>query len=249
MPWSTRQLAALAGTSARTIRHYHDIALLPEPERLSNGYKQYNIPHLVAVLRIKRMSSLGFSLEQIAKMLDNPTRSREALEALHEELTDAIARLDQTRAEVAAALESGLPPDIAPDADVAMDALGHDPYGRSIAIIITHLLNSSHTAETFAALADSTGGLSALNDEFGRLSPGAAADEVEDLAMKVAQIAAEFLSERPHLFSISRAESPDDDRAVAVVIEAMKSGLNAAQTQVLDRVVRELQQRFAAGMT
>ena len=35
MAWSTRQLAELAGTSLRAVRHYHDVGLLPEPERLS----------------------------------------------------------------------------------------------------------------------------------------------------------------------------------------------------------------------
>ncbi len=52
MAWSTRQLAALAGTTLRAVRHYHEVGLLDEPERASNGYKQYRTEHLLRLLRI-----------------------------------------------------------------------------------------------------------------------------------------------------------------------------------------------------
>jgi DNA-binding transcriptional MerR regulator len=41
MAWSTPQLAELAGATVNTIRHYHRLGLLDEPERRHNGYKQY----------------------------------------------------------------------------------------------------------------------------------------------------------------------------------------------------------------
>ncbi|MFD2466244.1 MerR family transcriptional regulator [Amycolatopsis silviterrae] len=44
------------------MRHYHEVGLLAEPERLANGYKQYGVVHLVRLLRIKRLVGLGFSL-------------------------------------------------------------------------------------------------------------------------------------------------------------------------------------------
>ena len=40
MAWSTREIAELAGTSLRAVRHHHEVGLLAEPERRSNGYKQ-----------------------------------------------------------------------------------------------------------------------------------------------------------------------------------------------------------------
>ncbi|GAA2582030.1 hypothetical protein GCM10010424_29910 [Streptomyces lienomycini] len=43
MAWSTREMAELAGVSLRAVRHCHDIRLLEEPERRSNGYKQYGV--------------------------------------------------------------------------------------------------------------------------------------------------------------------------------------------------------------
>ncbi len=68
--WSTNQLADLAGTTLRTIRHYHEVGLLAEPERQANGYKSYGVPHLVRVLRIKRLTGLGLSLTEIADLGD-----------------------------------------------------------------------------------------------------------------------------------------------------------------------------------
>ena len=35
------QLAAYAGVTVRTVRHYHQIGLLPEPERDASGYRRY----------------------------------------------------------------------------------------------------------------------------------------------------------------------------------------------------------------
>jgi DNA-binding transcriptional MerR regulator len=45
--WSTRELAELTGTTVNTIRHYHRIALLDEPTRRYNGYKQCGVLDLV----------------------------------------------------------------------------------------------------------------------------------------------------------------------------------------------------------
>jgi hypothetical protein len=35
------QLAAYAGVTVRAVRHYHQIGLLPEPERDASGYRRY----------------------------------------------------------------------------------------------------------------------------------------------------------------------------------------------------------------
>ncbi|WP_399921411.1 MerR family transcriptional regulator [Streptomyces kanamyceticus] len=104
MAWSTREMAELAGTSLRAVRHYHAIGLLDEPERRSNGYKQYGVSHLVRLLRIKRLAALGFSLSQIADMRDGPDSDPDPrdLRALDEELAAAIERLQHARAEVGA---------------------------------------------------------------------------------------------------------------------------------------------------
>ncbi|WP_224391194.1 MerR family transcriptional regulator [Pseudonocardia sp. ICBG1293] len=54
--WSPSRLAELAGTSRRAVRHYHELGLLPEPERRSNGYQYYGVDHLVRLIRIRRLT-------------------------------------------------------------------------------------------------------------------------------------------------------------------------------------------------
>jgi DNA-binding transcriptional MerR regulator len=110
--WSTREIAELAGTSLRAVRHYHDIGLLEEPERLGNGYKQYAVAHLLRVLRIKRLSDLGFSLPQIAAMGDAADHPAEALHTLDAELAASIEGLQRARVELGLILRQSVPTDL-----------------------------------------------------------------------------------------------------------------------------------------
>ncbi|KAA8888768.1 MerR family transcriptional regulator [Nocardia colli] len=103
MAWSTRQLAELAGTSIRTVRHYHDVGLLAEPERMPNGYKSYDETHLARLLRVKHLADLGFSLAQIARMGETGP-SEQSVRALDADLAAAIERLQRMRAELAQTL-------------------------------------------------------------------------------------------------------------------------------------------------
>lgn len=64
----SNEVAKAADVSVRTLRHYHDLGLLPEPPRSANGYRDYSALDVARVLRIKRLSSLGFSLADIAQM-------------------------------------------------------------------------------------------------------------------------------------------------------------------------------------
>lgn len=132
MTWSTRELADLAGVSLRAIRHWHGLGLLPEPSRRSNGYKQYTGQHLVLALRIKRLTGLGFTLEQVAALLDHTrvaasshgrTPDMPSLADLSAELDVRIAELQRMHTEVDALLRQGGPPDLEPAAAAMYDAL------------------------------------------------------------------------------------------------------------------------------
>ncbi|MFD5224322.1 MerR family transcriptional regulator [Microbacterium sp. NPDC058342] len=70
MDWSIQEIARLAGTTSRTLRHYDDIGLL-EPSRVaSNGYRHYDEAGLVRLQRILLLRELGLGLPQIAGVLD-----------------------------------------------------------------------------------------------------------------------------------------------------------------------------------
>jgi DNA-binding transcriptional MerR regulator len=65
LAWSTREPAGLAGTTVKSVRYGHQLALLDEPERLGNGYKQYEVRHLVRLPQITRLTELRVPLSQI----------------------------------------------------------------------------------------------------------------------------------------------------------------------------------------
>src|ERR1700722_18631026 len=63
------QLAAYAGVTARAVRHYHQIGLLPEPERDASGYRRYGATAVVSLIKIRILASAGVPLSQIGKLL------------------------------------------------------------------------------------------------------------------------------------------------------------------------------------
>src|SRR4051794_28710508 len=101
MAFSTRQLADLAGTTVKAVRHYHEVGLLDMPERASNGYKQYKISHLMRLIQIKRLSDLGVPLSQVAAMGRADEEPDEAIRVLDAELEATVDRLNRIRAELA----------------------------------------------------------------------------------------------------------------------------------------------------
>ncbi|MEK8174283.1 MerR family transcriptional regulator [Streptomyces sp. M19] len=106
MAWSTSQLAELAGTTLRTVRHYHEVGLLDEPERAANGYKRYTAKHLVRLLRIRRLVDLGVPLSDIPSVEAADGSAEQVLRALDAELAASIERQRRMREELAAILEN-----------------------------------------------------------------------------------------------------------------------------------------------
>ncbi|MGW9551491.1 MerR family transcriptional regulator [Citricoccus zhacaiensis] len=86
--WSTREVAELAGTTVNAVRFYHRSGLLEEPERKSNGYKQYRARHLVRLLRIRRLRDLGVPLSRIGAVDAEGDEAMEALRVLDAELPE-----------------------------------------------------------------------------------------------------------------------------------------------------------------
>ncbi len=117
MELRSKQLADLVGVSVRTLRHYHQIGLLAEPERSYNDYRLYDLDHVLQLLRIRRLSSLGLSLGVITTMLDNleGMDSRNVLEQLDRDLEQQIRDLKNKRRTVHAILRSGTTLDVLPE--------------------------------------------------------------------------------------------------------------------------------------
>lgn len=63
------QLAAYAGVTVRTVRHYHAKGLLPEPERDRSGYRRYNAAAVVELVRIRTLADAGVPLSRVRELL------------------------------------------------------------------------------------------------------------------------------------------------------------------------------------
>ncbi|MFK3835984.1 MerR family transcriptional regulator [Microbacterium sp. NPDC087868] len=90
--WSIQEIARLAGTTSRTLRHYDDIGLLAPTRIAANGYRHYDETALVRLQRILLLRELGLGLPQIAEVL-----ARERAEASALETHLALLREEQTR--------------------------------------------------------------------------------------------------------------------------------------------------------
>lgn len=96
------EVARLVGVSTKTIRYYHEIGLLEEPERTGSGYRLYTARHLLRLQRIRHLRSLGLSLERIRAILSDATEDTEstlraALQSLVEEISAQILDLEDRR--------------------------------------------------------------------------------------------------------------------------------------------------------
>ncbi|GAB4577435.1 MAG: Cd(II)/Pb(II)-responsive transcriptional regulator [Anaerolineales bacterium] len=63
------ELSQHTGVSAKTIRYYESIGLLPHPERAANNYRQYSAADVERLRFIAGSRALGFSLGDIAEIL------------------------------------------------------------------------------------------------------------------------------------------------------------------------------------
>ncbi|MEU2941157.1 MerR family transcriptional regulator [Nocardiopsis alba] len=96
--------AAFAGTTPRAIRHYHEIGLLPEPERGGDDRRRYGYEDMIRLLWIRKMADAGIALDDIRDAFTTGTDSEDGiantLERLEETLAEQEAELRRQRTAV-----------------------------------------------------------------------------------------------------------------------------------------------------
>lgn len=103
MEWSIQEVARIAGTTSRTLRHYDERGILPPTRIGANGYRYYDQAALVQLQRVLLLRELGLSLPEIARILAREQSVADALSAhlrlLRQErlrLKDQISAVEKT---------------------------------------------------------------------------------------------------------------------------------------------------------
>ncbi|XVQ06959.1 MerR family transcriptional regulator [Spirillospora sp. CA-255316] len=93
------QAAAFVGVTIKTVRHYHRLGLVAEPERDGSGYRRYRSADLLRLVQVRTLAEAGVPLAEIGDLLDSdPEEFAASLDDVKRRLTerieDLIARRD-----------------------------------------------------------------------------------------------------------------------------------------------------------
>jgi DNA-binding transcriptional MerR regulator len=105
MSWSIQQVARMSGVTARALRYYDEIGLLPPARIGTNGYRCYERPQMLRLQEVLLLRDLGLDLATIAAVIDAEDDRVEALRRHHRRLTAERDRLDRLAATVAITVE------------------------------------------------------------------------------------------------------------------------------------------------
>lgn len=236
MSWSTSGLARIAGTTVKTIRYYHQVGVLPEPERASNGYKKYQVEHLVTLLRILRLKDLGFAVQDMDRVLENDDDAWAALRALDAQLRERIEKWTAVREDIAVLLDEPAPDRPVVDLPAGMLGLTDDvnDADRAILLVYSQLFDQETMEDIAETLRDRN--KSPEEIEFDTLPPDADQATRQRLAEKLVSTYAEAAGmtdpqglPEPHL-------SRDRATAENVLGATLAQLYNQAQVDVLRRV-------------
>jgi DNA-binding transcriptional MerR regulator len=234
MAWSTREIAELAGTSLRAVRHYHEVGLLAEPERRANGYKQYGVAHLVRVLRIKRLTDLGFSLPQIAAMGDADDHPEEALRTLDAELAATIERLQRARVELGLILRKSAPTDLPPEFAPGAAKAELSDADRSFIVVLTRVLGPQRL-HAYADMLQNPPD-DPVASEFDDLPADTDEQTRQDIAERMVPHLRELFDEHPDLRTPEVGAPRGEAFAKKTIGKALRDLYNPAQLDVMRRV-------------
>ena len=106
MEWSIQEIAKLAGTTSRTLRHYDETGLVAPSRVGTNGYRYYDADALVRLQRVLLLRGLGLGIPAIAGVLAGQRDDEHALVRHLDWLRAEQLRLDRQIASVESTLRS-----------------------------------------------------------------------------------------------------------------------------------------------
>jgi len=94
-PVNIGEAARLSGVSAKMVRHYESLGLLPRVARTDSGYRQYSEADVHTLRFIKRARDLGFGMEEIAELVSlwqNRRRASASVRRIAQKHADDLAQ-------------------------------------------------------------------------------------------------------------------------------------------------------------
>lgn len=95
-----KEFAQQTNLSPKTIRYYEEIGLLPTPNRLNNGYRDYDETDVAHTRFVSGARHLDFSLDDIQEILDLRDRREAACRVVLDLLVEKANEISQRIAEL-----------------------------------------------------------------------------------------------------------------------------------------------------
>lgn len=95
------ELSRFAGIGIETLRFYEKSGLLDTPARTYSGYRMYSSEVLDRLKFIKQAQALGFSLDEIKKVIDDARAGHSPCDEVREIVRKRLVELDQRMREMA----------------------------------------------------------------------------------------------------------------------------------------------------
>ncbi len=124
------QAARESGVSAKMVRHYEALGLLPDVPRTDSGYRQYGQTEVHTLRFIKRARDLGFSMAEIGDLVDlwrNRRRSSASVRKIAQQHAQDLGARIEAMQEMQRTLEhliTGCHGDERPDCPILDDLAG-----------------------------------------------------------------------------------------------------------------------------
>jgi MerR family mercuric resistance operon transcriptional regulator len=96
-PFAIGVLSERSGVNIETIRYYERVGLLPKPARSVGGYRLYQPGDSDRLCFIRRARDLGFSLDEIRRLLDLADHKSRSCRRVHE---IAVVHLAEVHAKI-----------------------------------------------------------------------------------------------------------------------------------------------------
>ncbi|MEV0621854.1 MerR family transcriptional regulator [Nonomuraea sp. NPDC050404] len=236
--------AAFAGTTPRAIRHYHEIGLLPEPERGGDGRRRYGYDDMIRLLWVRKMAEVGISLDDMRTAFGEAPDIEENLDRLEEALAVKEAEVKRQRVVVRRLRAVGSPLGLL--SELVTDRLGHLPPGALRpsdldTLLVTERvfgpLGAAVQASVFIVLA----GHPELRAEDDRLDAAEAAldDGVDPHDPRVEELAAQRYAHHKALERAIEAAGLDtDEEKLFEIYDADLKGEEPAQMSAAEAVTK-----------